>query len=872
MPFDFTALDLPITQIIEPLRQQLNQHDEAILEAEPGAGKTTLVPLALLDQPWLKQQKILVLEPRRLAAKHAAARMAELLKEPLGKTVGYRIRHEQKVSQDTRIEVITEGILVRLLQDDPSLEGIGLIIFDEFHERNLDSDLALALCLESRDFLREEEPLKLLIMSATLEQASLEKALGCRRLFCPGRSFPVSVNYQNLNLKQDEILPHLSRTVCHALSHDEGHILVFLPGQSEINRLESSLQDQLADHCEVLPLYGKLDFKAQQAVLALNKHSDDASNKANKRRVILATAIAQTSLTIPSVKVVIDSGLSREARFDANTGLTRLHTRKASQAESIQRTGRAGRTSEGVCYRWWSEDAQSRFMEQAPPQIITADLSNLALELAKWGASHHQGLTWLTPVPEGHWQQAVGLLQHLGALEKQDNLKLTALGEAMSQFSASARIGRLILAGIAIKESKLSTLLGALIMEGNSGQTQQMDLSEQALGFHTKTNQKVTKTQQQLLQQMNKLAQGLVKKIELTSSHLTASDLAAFTQEDKISYLLACAYPDRIAKQQALDNSSQWQDFKLANGRLAQLHKSHAVAKAGFIIALETGGNSKFNKDQIFLASPLNPHLFEDALHELTRVVEKVSWPKNSERLLSSQDTMIGGLSISSKKLSQVSEEAQTQTVCQHIRSLGLHLLNWDKAALRVRHRLAFIQQMTESDQPNLPAQMTQFQWPKVDDASLLDSLEKWLAPYLANVSTHAKLSQLSLADILLNQLEWSQQQALVKLAPESLKVASGNQIRLDYQAFPPSLKVKLQEMFGTLKTPEIAGTKVKIELLSPAQKPLAITQDLEHFWQNAYHEVKKEMRGRYPKHPWPDNPLEAIASAKTKKALSRDS
>ena len=856
--FDPTSLDLPITQILEPLKKQLINHDEAILEAEPGAGKTTCVPLALLDQPWLKQQKILLLEPRRLAAKHAAARMASLLNESLGQTVGYRIRHEQKVSNQTRIEVITEGILVRMLQDDPSLEGIGLVIFDEFHERNLDSDLALAFCLESKEYLREDLPLKLLIMSATLEQAPLEKLLGCPSLFCPGRTYPVDICYQNLSLKQDEILPQLSRSVIHALEHDEGNILVFLPGQNEINRLEESLKPQITANCELLPLYGKLDFKTQQAVL----NDTQGSN----RKIILASAIAQTSLTIPGIKIVIDSGLSREAKFDANTGLTRLHTRKVSQAESIQRSGRAGRTSQGTCYRWWGEEAQTRLMSQAQPQITTADLTGLALELTKWGASQHQELNWLTPVPTGHWQQAVNLLKRLGALQESETLKLSALGEAMSAFSTSPRIARLICAGLTTHATKISTQIAAIIMEGPINHSDQLDLMGQLTFFRRSPNKhhRVIKTQQQLEQQINKLDPRLIDKITISQ------DAFSLSEEQHICYLLACAYPDRVAKQQGQNPSALWQDYKLSNGRLAQLHKSQSLAQADFIIALETGGNAKFNKDQIFLAARLDKTLLEGALSTLTHVKETAAWPKNSERLLSSQDTMVGALCIKSERLLQVSPETVKEACCQHIRSLGIHLLNWDNAACRIREKLSFLAKLIQENETKLPTQLTQYAWPLVDDVNLLATLETWLAPYLADINSHAKLKQLNLADILLNQLDWKQQQALSSLAPDSIKVASGNHIKLDYQAFPPSLKVKLQEMFGTTHTPEIAGIKVKIELLSPAQKPLAITQDLNFFWNNAYHEVKKEMRGRYPKHPWPDNPLEAIASAKTKKALNR--
>jgi ATP-dependent helicase HrpB len=404
-------------------------------------------------------------------------------------------------------------------------------------------------------------------------------------------------------------------------------------------------------------------------------------------------------------------------------------------------------------------------------------------------------------------------------------------------------------------------------MEGPIRQTGQIDLISQLELFRQNPNkyQKVIKSQSQIKQQIKSLPQTLLKNISGDSI------VSQLTETQMIGYLLACAYPDRIAKQQSQNNAAQWQDYKLSNGRLAQLDKNQTLAKENLIVALETGGNAKFNKDQIFQAVALDRALFEQLLKPLTHLKETSSWPKSSERLLSSQDTMLDKLCLDSKALNTVSSATEIRVCCQHIRSIGLHLLNWDNNAIRIKERLAFIATLSLSDEHKSSPLLSQFNWPNVDDKSLLDQLDVWLAPYLAGINSHAKLKQLKLADILLNLLDWNQQQALIKLAPDTIKVASGNQIRLDYQTFPPSLNVKLQEMFGTVNTPDIAGIKLKIQLLSPAQKPLAITQDLNHFWKNAYHEVKKEMRGRYPKHNWPDNPLDAIASAKTKKALSRE-
>ncbi|WP_417537769.1 ATP-dependent helicase HrpB [Marinomonas sp.] len=840
--------ELPIHSLIPQLKNQLLHHHEAILEAAPGAGKTTVVPLALMEEAWLKGRKIIMLEPRRLAAKAAAKRLADGLQEPLGKRVGYRIRHEGKESSQTQVLVVTEGVLTRMLHDDPSLDDIALVIFDEFHERNLHSDLAFALCLQARELYRDEDPLKLLVMSATLDTEALETRLGCPTLTSQGRSFPITTHYSNKALKTFQVTDEVVRLTCQAFNEETGNILVFLPGQKEIRQVASQLQQRLGHepNLSILPLYGELSLKEQEAVIE--------PTTAPHRKIVLATAIAQTSLTIDGIRVVIDSGLSREARFDANTATTRLHTRRATQAETIQRMGRAGRTEAGICYRWWSEGQQHQLAPQAQPQIEISDLSSVVMDLAKWGVQERLELDWITPPPNSHWQQSIDLLTNLQALEQsqtsQPTLELSQLGEQMSNLGIEPRLARLLLDGKQNGDSDLASAICTILSEGDPFSNHHSDVSDrlQWLAGHNQTQgkrprQSYLKAQQQwrARSQTIHLAESLTPKMGKSNHDL--------------SHVLVRAFADRIA--QRIQQDADKTRYKLANGRMASLSSLDPCAQNEWLIALDIGGHHGQDEDRIFLAYPLAISTLTEGFADLLTVKNHLAWSKKDGRLLSETQRWIGKLCLDKQKLSAPSEDDVCQAVCQYIRQEGLSVLPWNEASeqLRARLQFAFIH-----DKQNL--------WPEYSDTALLTNLEEWLGPYLGKATNQQVINKLPLADILINRLDWSLQSLLNKTVPARITVPSGASHAIDYCEQQPTLRVKLQEMFGYTTSPTVLNQIVRIELLSPGQRPLAVTQDLAFFWREAYPEVRKEMRGRYPKHPWPEDPLKAEATAKTNRAL----
>ncbi|BFM49452.1 ATP-dependent helicase HrpB [Marinomonas sp. THO17] len=844
-------MTLPIHELIPALTQQLNEGHQAILEAAPGAGKTSVVPLVLMDQAWNHGRKIIMLEPRRLAAKAAAQRLAENLKEPLGQRIGYRIRHDTKESKDTQVLVVTEGVLTRMLQDDPCLSDISLVIFDEFHERNLHSDLAFALCLQARELYRDDDPLKLLVMSATLDTQLLEQRLACSTLTSAGRSFPVDVIYANKALKIAQVCEEVSRLTVQAFHQQTGNILVFLPGQKEIRQVQKSLRMTLDNepHLSILSLYGDLSLAEQEKVIA--------PTTAPERKIVLATAIAQTSLTIEGIRVVVDSGLSREARFDANTAITRLHTRHATQAETVQRMGRAGRTQAGVCYRWWSEEQQHRLAAQAQPQIECSELSALTLNLAQWGVQDRLELDWITPPPQGHFQQSLDTLRQLNAITEQ-GLTLTPHGERMSQLNLEPRLAHLLLLAKQWGISDLACQACALLSEGDP-------LSNVGSDFHLRLHWLFDKDNKLNAQKPKHFYQQSIKQWRHHFSNISSSpfNMAKLTDKidegDALGLLLAAAFFDRIAQRQ--DNSKNYSEqkllYKLANGRIASLDKTDTNAQFEYLVALDVGGHQDHNQDQIYLSHPLNLSALAEHLPELQKEVTHLAWSKKEARLISEQQTWVSKLCLQRKASQHLSDDAVITAVIQYIRQTGLAVLPWNQDTAQLRARLHFA---AKHD--------TQHAWPDWRDEGLLNTLETWLAPYLAKVTTQSTLDKLDLTTILLNSLNWSQQSRLKEKVPERLAVASGNQHKIDYQQSPPKLSVKLQEAFGMTSTPQVLGQNLSLELLSPAQRPLAVTHDLPFFWQNAYPEIKKEMRGRYPKHPWPDDPLSAQATAKTNRAL----
>lgn len=836
---------LPIQAVITSLKAALSMHDEAILEAPPGAGKTTQVPLSLLNEPWLQTQKILMLEPRRLAAKNAASRMANLLNEQVGETVGYRIRLEQKISAKTRIEIVTEGILSRLLQADPSLEGYGLVIFDEFHERSLDADLGLALCQEARTIFRDDTPLKLLIMSATLNGDAITKLLNNAPLIqSEGRSYPVSFIYTGKAKQGTWLEQHVVNTLLDAITTQEGSILCFLPGIREIRQAENllidALQAQTLDQVIIAPLYGDLKLEQQQ----------QAINPApiGKRKVVLATSIAETSLTIEGVTVVIDSGLSREAKYNPNTAMTTLFTRPVSKAAATQRAGRAGRLAPGICYRLWSESEHAQLSSFSTPDILQADLTGLALQLASWGIDDPETLSWLDQPPAGAYQQAKALLAQLGALNSSGHL--SKHGELMASLPAHPRISHMLIRGAQIGLVEKACFIAALLMEKDPFRDSGADINIRLDWLTEKPKQHKT-----LWQRLHKQAKHYLKLCQSFSSEQTNTHIKS---EQQAGLLLAFAYPDRVAKQRSKGSST----YKLSNGRAASLFKADNLATSQWITAGIVIGKESSSTDFIPLAGILNPTHIEQYLTDSTSVNEVIRWDSN--RIIAEKQLSIGQIIVKKEPLKSPSKEAIINATLSYIRQQGINILPWNNELNQWRDRVNFLYR---SNTDNSKQGGLEHNWPNLTDQWLLENLEIWLAPFLNNISRLSDLKQLDLKNILLALLPWPLPQQLDELAPERYRVPSGSNIKIDYSQTPPVLAVKLQEMFGCETTPTIAhNTALQLHLLSPAQRPLQVTQDLKSFWSNAYSEVQKDMKGRYPKHPWPDNPLQALPTAKTKK------
>jgi len=836
---------LPIEQALPALRQALHQRDEAVLEAPPGAGKTTRVPLALLDESWLAGQGILMLEPRRLAARAAAERLASQLGEKVGETVGYRIRLDSKVGPRTRIEVVTEGILARRLQDDPGLEGVGLVIFDEFHERSLDADLALALTLNARLLLRDE-PLKLLLMSATLEGERLSSLLNDAPVVrSEGRMFPVAQRWGRSFQAGERIEPRVLQAVLQALDEEPGSLLVFLPGQAEIRRVNEALAESLEGRSDILlcPLHGELDLADQRAAIE--------PAPAGMRKVVLATNIAETSLTIEGVRVVIDAGLARVPRFDPGSGMTRLETRRISRASATQRAGRAGRLEPGVCYRLWSEDQHAQLAAYDEAEILQADLAGVALQLVRWGVEPDE-LAWLDRPPAAAYAQAQALLERLGALARnaRGGWQLTEHGQAMAELPAHPRIAHLLLRGHGLGLGRLAADLAALLVErdiqrggergGGCDIANRLGLLEARAGRHAGA-QRV----RQLARQFRSLLRG-------------PGGAAPADGDDPrwLGALLAFAYPDRIAQQRREGGG----EYRLANGRAAIFAEPDALMKEPWLVIAELGSRQGQREERIYRAAALDPAMFERTLAELVSQRDELDWDEREGVLRAERQRRIGELVLTREPLARLDEEGRSSALLGLVRRKGLELLPWTPELRQWQSRIALLRQLDLADGGTS-------QWPDVSDAALLDRMDDWLLPYLGKVSRLAHFAQLDMKAMLATLLPWPLPQRLDELAPTSVRVPSGSQIRLDYSESPPVLAVRLQELFGLAQTPRIAGGRltVKLHLLSPARRPVQVTQDLASFWQNTYAEVRKDLKGRYPKHYWPDDPLIAEPTARAK-------
>ncbi|KJK15985.1 ATP-dependent helicase HrpB [Pseudomonas sp. 2(2015)] len=835
---------LPIDAVLPALRAALSQRHEAVLEAPPGAGKTTRVPLALLDEPWLAGQRILMLEPRRLAARAAAERLASELGEQVGQTVGYRIRLDSKVGPNTRIEVVTEGILTRRLQADPALDGVGLLIFDEFHERSLDADLALALSLNGRELLRDDPPLKILLMSATLEGERLSSLLDDAPVVSSeGRMYPVDIRWSRPFQAGEFIEPRVVDTVLQAISDQSGSVLVFLPGQAEIRRVHQSLQEALGERRDILlcPLHGELDLNAQRAAID--------TPAAGLRKVVLATNIAETSLTIDGVRVVVDAGLARVPRFDPGSGMTRLDTQRISRASATQRAGRAGRLEPGVCYRLWSEAQHEQLAAYGAAEILQADLAGLALQLSRWGVTPEQ-LRWLDQPPAAAYGQALELLQRLGAFKADSPDSLSAHGQAMAELPAHPRIAHLLLRGQDLGLTDMACDVAALLGERDILRGGGADLHSRLALLSGET--RAAKGAQGGVQRARQLARQY-------RGNLRGKATAAVADPEHsrwLGALLALAYPDRVAQQRRAGGA----EYRLANGRAALFGEADALMKHSWLVIADLGSRQGQREERIYLAADFDPALFDGVLAEQVRSLDILDWDERENVLRAERQRKVGELVLSREPLTGLDEDARAKALLELVRRKGLELLSWTPELRQWQARVALLRQLDL-------ASRGESEWPDLSDAALLANLSEWLQPYLGKVTRLSHFAQLDLASILRNLLPWPLPQRLDEQAPVHLSVPSGSNIRLDYSETPPILAVRLQELFGLAETPRIAQGRqqVLLHLLSPARRPVQVTQDLANFWRSTYAEVKKDLKGRYPKHYWPDDPLVAEATARAK-------
>ncbi|HRG52739.1 MAG TPA: ATP-dependent helicase HrpB [Bacteroidia bacterium] len=831
--------DFPIQQIIPDVKRVLEKQPLLILQAPPGAGKSTILPLALMDESWLNGKKIIMLEPRRIAARAVATRMASLCDEAVGKTIGYRIRFENKVSPQTRIEIVTEGILTRMLQNDNGLEGVGMVIFDEFHERSLQADLALALCYQMQQILRPD--LRLLIMSATLDGAKLSALLNqAPVLTSEGRQYPVTHQY----ISVDEKTPlHLSmaRVVRKALNEQQGDVLVFLPGAGEIQRTQQLLEEEGVS-AKVVPLYGDLSQQKQQEALL----PDPAGN----RKVVLATSIAETSLTIEGIKTVVDSGYARVPRFDPRSGLTKLETIRVTKDAADQRAGRAGRLSAGVCYRLWGQGFHVHLIDNRKPEILEADLAPLMLELSQWGIKNMEELSWLTLPSTGSQAQAKELLHTLQALK--DN-QITAHGKKMLQLPTHPRLANMLLESVSFEKNN-STLrfvalacdVAALLEERDPlPKDAGTDLSLRIEVLRKYRSGERVNADRQVLDRIERLSLSWRKLMHTEVDNQVPNHF-------HVGKLIATAFPERIA--QRIDKNGL--RYRLGNGRIARLADHDPLSADEWIaVAQLDAGNSE---GKIFLASAFDSR----DLMDLATEKKIITWDNNKKMVVGSIQKQVGNLTLESKPITQIEEADRIAVICNMIREEGLRALNWGEAQQDWQCRVMSLRIW----RPTEP-------WPDVSDEQLLATLEDWLSPYLIGIYKLAEIQKLDLQQVIQSILPWELSQKLNILAPTRMEVPTGSLIKLQYtlDGSKVEMAVRLQELFGLLETPTIneGRTKIVIHLLSPGYKPVQITQDLKSFWNKTYFEVRKDLLSRYPKHHWPIDPLTAEAVRGPKKRLS---
>lgn len=813
LPDSVTAL--PVMALAGDITKALTQTD-VLLRAEPGAGKSTGLPLALLLNANLNG-RIIMLEPRRLAARSVANRLAAHLGEKVGQRVGLRMRADTRVSAETQLTVVTEGVLTRLLQDDPSLDGVALVIFDEFHERSLHADFGLALCLEVQQALRND--LRLLLMSATLDADQLKTQFQTVQQFhCSVRQHPVDTSWVGEHAGPLE--QRVVRSVVAALEEHEGDVLVFLPGVAEIHRTAKQLQPRLNPTTQLHTLHSGVSLDAQIKATA------PASS--TQRRVILSTSLAETSVTIDGVRIVIDSGLERRGRIDTSTGAQRLETVMASQASATQRAGRAGRTSAGVCYRLWNESGHSTRPAHWQPEIQRADLAPMLLELGLWGASSADELTWLDPPPPASMARAQTLLGRFG-LWQQD--QLTAHGKAVAALPLHPRMGHMLIWAAEQGAAGLACRL-AVLLEEQKRSTGSADLEPML-------NAKLSPSLQRRTQQLERLL-----KVKSAQQHPISA-----------SVLLAQAYPDWIAQRRPGEPGK----FRLACGAGTVIHSEDALAHSQWLIVAELGGAS--SQLRIFKALELNIDELQLRSPELFTTVNHVDWDNKLQRVIAERRVMLENLIVDARPLQNISSADRAAGLVNGVRRIGLHCLPWTNDCREWQARVARMHHLSINGQA--------MQWPMVDDEALLNNLEQWLLPWLDGVGSIKALKQLDLQKTLNAMLDYQHQVLLDETLPKRYRVPSGSQIALSYlQPGNPVLSVRLQEMLGCAQNPSVAQGQLllKVELLSPARRPVQVTTDLKNFWTNSYPEVKKEMAGRYPRHTWPDDPLNAQPTTRTRK------
>lgn len=806
---------LPIHAVLEPLKAALAQTSAVVLAAPPGAGKTTVVPLALLDQPWLGGGRILVLEPRRLAARAAADRMAASLGQKAGGTVGYRTRLQSRIGPDTRIEVVTEGVFTRMILDDPGLEGVGAVLFDEFHERSLDADLGLALARDSQTVLRDD--LRLLVMSATLDIAGVSKLLdGAPVIEAEGRMFPVETRYLGRN-PVERFEDAMAKAVVQALHAETGSILAFLPGQGEIHRTVQRLKERLRDpSVDVAALYGALDKGEQDRAIEPAAHG--------RRKVVLATSVAETSLTIEGVRVVIDGGLSRVPRFEPSSGLTRLATVKVSRSSAEQRRGRAGRVEPGVCYRLWDEEQTRGLVAHQRPEIQEADLTAFALDLARWGAKSVEGLALLDPPPAGAMAEARKALTRLGALDAKGDL--TAHGRRLTRIPLAPRLAHMAAVasdqGDALCGARIAAVLSEPGLGGNG-----VDLYDRLRGLERDRSPR------------GRDAMKLAERWARAAG-------AGRDGEVDAGLLMAEAFPERIARARGKPG-----ELLLASGRGAFIEPTDHLAREAWLAVAELGGGD--TRDRVRLAAALDAATLERNLAHLIEVEDRLTREPSGKPVIR-RIRRIGALVLDEKVVGAPDRATMTAALKAEIETDGLGVLNWGEQAKALRARLAFLRGLDET-------------WPDVSDEGLMASREDWLWPLLDGVRSLADISDGRLAEALRGLIPWDLQRKLDDLAPTRLTTPLGS-ASIDYAAEGgPRVEIRVQELFGVKAHPTVGGGRapLTLSLLSPARRPVQVTKDLPGFWAGSWSAVRSEMRGRYPRHPWPEDPANATATSRAK-------